>query len=290
MTTLHAEMCARIAAAAGRPGGQETIAGLQVYMASAPAPPTPLLFCPSLYMVFQGAKRLLLSDREIAYRAGELVMAGVDVPALAQVTEASEGEPYLAVEIALDFRVLSALAAEMSALPRPQGEALVVRPLPDGVVEPTLRLLRLLDDPIDARILADGVKREILYRVLASPDGNILLQLAQADSVLARIGQATEWMHDHLGTPVTIDHLAGRARMGVTSFHRSFKSATGMTPGAYHKRLRLLEARRLVAMRADTLSQIATSVGYHSASHFSRDYKRAFGAAPVVDAKRFGQR
>ncbi|WP_250007176.1 AraC family transcriptional regulator [Actinoplanes sp. M2I2] len=287
MTTLHTEIRARIAAAADRPDAQGRIDGLQLYRARAPEPPIPLIFRPSLYLVFQGAKRLLLGDREVAYREGDLVMAGVDLPALAQVTEASEQAPYLAVEIALDHRVLGALAAELPAPPPRPSQALTIQPLPGAVHEPVLRLLRLLDDPVDARILADGVKREILYRVLTAPEGDILLDLVRADSVLARIGEVTAWMHGHLGTPVDVDHLAGRARMSVTSFHRSFKAATGTTPILYHKQLRLHEARRLVAVKDASLAQIAASVGYASPAHFSRDYKRAFGAAPQVDAKRF---
>lgn len=284
---MHTELRRRIAAAVDDPRGYAAIRGVTLHAERAPGALTSALFHPTLYMVVQGAKRLVMGDQEILYGGGELVLLRIDVPAFVQVTEASEDVPYLAVEIALDREVLGALAAGMAPVSREDRRVVSVHPLPSPVLEPTLRLLRLMDDPTDARVLADAAKREILYRVLKSPGGDSLLQLAQADSVLTRIGRATEWMHDHLEAPLRIDHLTSRAGMSVTSFHRNFKSATGTTPGQYHKMLRMHEARRLVALRSDTLARIAAMVGYASASHFSRDYKRAFGSPPMTDAKRF---
>jgi AraC-like DNA-binding protein len=238
--------------------------------------------------VVQGAKTNMLGDREITYRGGELVMAGVALPTLAQVTEASVKAPYLAVEIALERKVLGALATHLPFPSHPGSEALTVRPFPEAAVEPTLRLLQLMGDPTDADVLAESVKREILYRVLRSPGGDSLLRLVQVNSVLARIGDVAEWMHDHLETPVRVEDLADRAGMSASSFHRSFREATGTTPVQYHKLLRLHEARRRVATRSGNLTRISAAVGYASPSQFSRDYKRAFGLAPVVDAQRFG--
>lgn len=105
------------------------------------------------------------------------------------------------------------------------------------------------------------MKRRILYRVLTGPEGDTLLRLARADSVLDRTGKVTQWMHDRLEARIDIDYLAPRAGMSVASFHCSFKSATGTTPNVYHKRLRLYEGRRLMALKADNLFQIAAAVG-----------------------------
>ncbi|WP_079166037.1 helix-turn-helix domain-containing protein [Streptomyces sp. NRRL S-31] len=51
--------------------------------------------------------------------------------------------------------------------------------------------------------------------------------------------------------------------------------------------LRLHEARRLVALRSRSMASISEAVGYASPAQFSRDYKRAFGSAPIHDAKNF---
>lgn len=73
--------------------------------------------------------------------------------------------------------------------------------------------------------------------------------------------------------------------MSVASFHRHFKAVTAMSPLQYQKILRLHAARRLLASGM-AASHAAYSVGYESASQFSRDYKRSFGIPLSHDAGR----
>jgi AraC-like DNA-binding protein len=73
--------------------------------------------------------------------------------------------------------------------------------------------------------------------------------------------------------------------MSIPSFHRHFKAATAMSPLQYQKTLRLHAARRMLVASNDA-SHAAYSVGYESASQFSREYARMFGAPPSRDAER----
>jgi len=82
-----------------------------------------------------------------------------------------------------------------------------------------------------------------------------------------------------------IEGLAEIAGMSVPSFHRHFKAATAMSPLQYQKTLRLHAARRMLVASNDA-SRTAYSVGYESASQFSREYARMFGAPPSRDADR----
>lgn len=166
-------------------------AGVRLHLSRSPSAPVPIVFEPMLYLVFQGRKHVMLDDRVIDYGSGDLVVSCLDLPALTRVTEADETRPYMAVELPLDLTVLVDLAADMRLTPGTGEEAVSVRPLPDTVLDPVLRLLRLLDTPMDARILAGGLKREITYRVLASPHGESLLRLVNVDGVLRRIRRST---------------------------------------------------------------------------------------------------
>ncbi|MCW2454294.1 helix-turn-helix domain-containing protein [Rahnella aceris] len=60
-----------------------------------------------------------------------------------------------------------------------------------------------------------------------------------------------------------------------------------MTPIQYQKKLRLLKARRQLIFEPDAAAAVAFSVGYESASQFSREYARMFGMPPVRDVARF---
>src|SRR3546814_18546853 len=86
-------------------------------------------------------------------------------------------------------------------------------------------------------------------------------------------------MRDHYDQALRTAMLAEIAGMSVASFHRHFKAATAMSPLQYQKRLRLHAARRLLAGGAEASRQ-AYSVGYESASKFSRAYARASGLPP----------
>ena len=83
-----------------------------------------------------------------------------------------------------------------------------------------------------------------------------------------------------------VEPLAELTGMSVASFYRHFKAITAMTPIQYQKRLRLLKARRLLLFEPRDAAAIGFSVGYESASQFSREYARMFGLPPVRDMAR----
>jgi AraC-like DNA-binding protein len=73
--------------------------------------------------------------------------------------------------------------------------------------------------------------------------------------------------------------------MSRATFFKRFKQATAMSPLQYQKRLRLLEARRLMVEEGEAAGTSALRVGYASASQLSREYARMFGNAPLRDAR-----
>jgi len=285
---VEAELCERVVAAVDRSEEHAPIDGVTLHVTREVVAPVLTLFHPALYVVLQGAKRLVLGGRQIDYHGGQLVLMGLDLPVLVEIIEATERAPYVAVELAIDRRVLGDLVTQMPPRSPDRGRPVGVFPLPPSALSATLRLVRLMESPTDARVLAEGVKREILYRVLSNEGGDGLLQMVRAEETLATIGRATDWMHDHLDTPIAVEELAARAEMSMSTFYRAFKDATGTTPTQYHKTLRLHEARRLVALRSRSMTAISETVGYASPAQFSRDYKRTFGSAPLHDAQRFG--
>ena len=77
--------------------------------------------------------------------------------------------------------------------------------------------------------------------------------------------------------------IARELGMSVSGFHHHFKSVTSMSPLQFQKHLRLQEARRLMLGEDMDAASAAFRVGYHDPSHFSREYKRHFGAPPHGD-------
>jgi len=63
---------------------------------------------------------------------------------------------------------------------------------------------------------------------------------------------------------------------------QSCKAAAAIRPLQYQKSLRLRRARRLLIAKQDA-SRAGHTVGYESASQFSREYAKLFGASPAPD-------
>ena len=242
-----------------------------------------LVICyPLLCVVARGRKRIYLGHEEFRYDPNSYLVASIDLPVSGQVIEA----PCLGVTLALDPATLAALLLEMppSSGERATSKAMAVNPLDDDLLDPLLRLLRLLDRPRDIPVLAPLFEREILYRLLCGPRGEMLRQLALPSSQLSEISRAINLIRERYDQSIRVDELARTASMSATSFHRHFRAVTAMSPLQFQKRIRLQEARRRLLSQEVDAARVSFDVGYESASQFSREYRRMFGAPPGRDA------
>lgn len=149
-----------------------------------------------------------------------------------------------------------------------------------------VRMLSLMERPRDIPALAPVYEREILYRVLQGPHGQLLRDIATPETALGRVRKAIQWIRQHYAAPLRIGTLAQLAAMSESAFHRHFKAATALSPLQYQKQLRLLQARQLLTAQGASVTAAAMEVGYESATQFSREYARAFGLPPSQDAAR----
>lgn len=242
------------------------------------------VYRPSFCAVLQGGKISMLGERAFRYGAGQGLLASVDVPVTARIVDASPERPYLALAVEIDpvmvAEMLPALAQESGA--EPAFAALHTDKLDETLIDPLGRLLRLLDQPRDIPVMAPLVKREIIWRLLNGSLGGMLRHVGLRDSQAARIGRATAWIRDHFSEPLRVPDLAEMAGMSLASFHRHFKAVTTLSPVQFQKLVRLQEARRML-LENHEVSAVGFAIGYESASHFSRDYRRQFGAPPGRD-------
>lgn len=268
-----------------RYGRDTPVPGLAVTASDAPAGPIHAVYKPSFCAVLQGAKVSHLGERSFRYDAGKCLIASLEVPIRAEIVAATAEAPYLAFALDIDPNVVADLLLEQvrAADPPPVTPALTVQPLSTVLIEPLERLLAVADSPRDLPVLAPLIRREIVWHLLNGPQAAMLRQIGLTDGRMARIGRAIAWLRDHFTETISVAHLAELAGMSVATFHRHFKAATAMTPVQFQKRLRLQEARRLLLSEGGDVSQIGFAIGYESASQFSREYRRMFGAPPGRD-------
>lgn len=265
--------------------GRETpLDGLYLTAVSAPAGPIHAVYRPSLCVVVQGAKISMLGDRAFRYDAGKCLIAAMEVPIRAEITDATPERPYLAFSLALDPATIAELLLDMGETAEvPARPALAVHGLGEDLLDPLHRLLSLCARPRDIGILAPLIRREITWLLLNGPMGPSLRQIGLAGSPAARIARSIARIRDRFAEQINIGHLADVAGMSPATFHRHFKAITAMTPVQYQKQLRLQEARRLLLSDGADVARVGYAIGYESPSQFSREYRRMFGAPPGRD-------
>lgn len=245
------------------------------------------VYKPSICIVLQGAKEIVVGEDTLRYGAMECLAVGMTLPATGHIVEASPDAPYTGLMLALDVAMIRDVLEQLEAPPAPpadSGPCLFVRQVDEPLAECVLRLLRMCDTPKAFPILFPSVMREICYWLLSGPNGGELCKLVEPESNAARVAKALHLMHEDIARTLRMEELADVARMSLSSFHQHFKAMTSMTPLQFQKQLRLLEARRLMVMEDANVAEAAYQVGYESASQFSREYSRTFGVAPKRDA------
>lgn len=276
------ELAAAVQRHAGADGEFFTAAPrLTLYRSSAPTQHDAVVYVPSLCVIVQGAKEVIVGGQAYRYDPAQSLLVAVDLPAATRVVEASRRKPCLAIRVEIEAADVGELLAG-GTVPSPGSPT---RGIAVTLVEPQLlhaitRLVALLDTPNDIGVLAPLVLREITYRVLTGPQGARLRQIVAPGTPAQRIARAIGWLKEHFAEAARIEALAKRVGLSPSAFHLHFKAVTGLSPLQYQKRFRLQEARRVMLSDGLDAAEAAFRVGYESPSQFGREYRRLFGAPP----------
>jgi AraC-like DNA-binding protein len=250
--------------------------------------PMPNVYRPQLCLVAQGRKDVMLGDRVFRYAPGRYGIVTFDLPATGHVVEATPEKPYLCLYLDFDPVKLGELALRVAppagSLPPPIGKS--VSNASAGLLDAVLRLLRSLEDPDARPVLGPLAEQEILYRLLAGPDGARMRQVTSGLGRLAQVGRAIARIGLNFRERFSINQLATEVGMSPSSLHEHFRAVTAMTPLQFQKQLRLQDARSLMLVQDMDVATAALNVGYESPSQFSREYRCLFGESPARDVAR----
>jgi AraC-like DNA-binding protein len=265
---------------------QTRLPGVVVMESHTPTEPLSAVAEPSLAIVAQGVKRTALGDQIFDYGPGQYLVISLDLPVTGHVLRAGPDRPFLGMGLTLSPAAIAALLLDAPATARADAAGIAISDATSDLLDPIIRLLRLLDRPEDIPVLAGTIEREILWRLITGEQGATIRQIGLADSHLSQIARAIRRIRTGYAEPLRIEELARVAGMSVTSFHRHFRAVTAMSPLQFQKRIRLQEARTRLISDFQDVAAVGQAVGYDSPSQFSREYRRLFGAPPGRDAAR----
>jgi AraC-like DNA-binding protein len=286
----RAELTRHIESYTGKDGAYATaIPALSFIRFSDVIGPNYGVYKPSLCIIVQGKKEVILAQESYLYGPANYLVASVNLPIAGKVTEASPEVPYLALK--LEFtpsEILEVLRDFQMGVAKKENakRGMYVSKIEPSLLDAVTRLARLLDTPEDIKVLAPLIRKEIIYRVLQGENGGLLKQMAIEGSSTNQISDVIEHIMNNYEKPFKIEELSEIANMSVSSLHRHFKEVTAMSPIQFQKQLRLQEARSLLLSESADAANVAFRVGYESPSQFSREYSRMFGLPPIEDIKR----
>ncbi len=286
---MRQELARKIADRAVAEGDIATaVTGLRLYRRSTPTACTSAAYEPSLIVFAQGQKRMNVGKTIYVCDGSNFLLTSVDLPVVSQVIAATEKEPLLGLILKLEMSAVREILSQqefhlLDGAADARGMAVGVTSV--ELLDACSRLVDLLDAPQDIPFLSSLIQREIIYRLLRSPQGKHLRAIATLGEQSYRTAKAVEWLRTNYARPLRVEELAAMARMGVSTLHHQFRSLTAMSPLQYQKQLRLHVARERMLNDGLDAASAAFEVGYESASQFNREYSRFFGQPPMRDVK-----
>lgn len=252
--------------------------------------PERIIFDHELVLILSGAGELIFGRRRQPYAAHELLF----IPPFVRHQFAADGEEDGA-HIAVHFDFAPGIPPRAEAADRQEPyqvrltQALRMPmhlPLAPGhrIGAEFTALLReqASDDPL-AETAASAHLLAIIIAALragqtAGKPAHAAPRLAQNQ---ARAALATAYVQAHFAREMRAGDLADAAGLSVSRLNTVFRQMTGCSPMEYVQRIRVEEARRLLADVQLSIKEIAARTGFDDAYHFSKVFRRIDGLSPL---------
>ncbi|WP_034917008.1 MULTISPECIES: AraC family transcriptional regulator [Erwinia] len=268
------------------------VPGIRLLFADRPSGRTPVMYSSGIIILFQGQKTGYLGNHIFHYDATKYLMLTVTMPFECE-TFATKEEPLVGLLFDVDTARLQDLLIDIgdddSFQPVSQTRGVHTALLTEEMLCAAERLLAVMENARDARVLGPQLVREILYYVLLGPCGGALLAMVSRQTQFSQIARAVRRIEHHYTDSLSVEKLAAEVNMSVSAFHHNFKAVTSTSPLQYLKNYRLHQARAMMIQEGVKVSAAAMRVGYESASQFSREFKRYFGVTPGEELTRARQ-
>ncbi|TMD66293.1 MAG: AraC family transcriptional regulator, partial [Chloroflexi bacterium] len=224
------ELVERIGRAMREDGTTQPFQGFHLYRRSSPLELLHGVSEPSVAVIAQGSKEVLLGENRYRYGPSQYLLATVELPTIRRVLEASKERPYLSLRLELAPTLVGSVMLEAghsshSWLPgRADVRGIDVSLLDANLLDAFVRLVRLLDSPAETPVLLPLITREIIYRLLVGEQGGRLRHLAILGGYTPHIARAVARLRQDFDQPLRIERLARELGMSVSGFHHHFKA------------------------------------------------------------------
>lgn len=141
--------------------------------------------------------------------------------------------------------------------------------------------LELVEEDLGQDIASRTARILVVFVRRTASQPQISASLEAQDSLTPRMRQAVGWLNDNYHRNIKISDIAAVVNMSERNFARRFAKDRGCSPGVFLERIRLDAARVLFTETNLTIAAVSRRVGFASAEHLSRLFKRRVGLTPV---------
>lgn len=266
------------------------IPSLKFYMTSEKSQFRSIIYEPSLCIALQGEKAIGFGDNLFGYSPSQYLLSCTNIPANVKINQASKEVPFLSMAITFTteqiYEVLKDINSVKTQNKKKLEDSFCFNSLDEELLEPISRLVRLLDKPqqtID--FIYPLLIKEIIY-VLFQNNSEFLKHYVLEGTITNQIVKAISQIKNNYNEVINMSDLAKEIGISEASLYQNFKKITLMSPLQYQKKIRLEEAKHMLANQNIEASAVAFAVGYESPSQFSREYTRMFGMSPKAHSNK----
>ncbi len=119
--------------------------------------------------------------------------------------------------------------------------------------------------------------RSYLYRILYEISSLYKNELPQK---YKHIEKGILYLESNTSSKINVEGIADMCHVSSGCFRRLFKEYSGMTPTEYHLTHQLSRAKKILLSSDISIENIAYSLGFADAAHFSKTFKKNYGITP----------
>ncbi|MGA9671546.1 MAG: AraC family transcriptional regulator, partial [Terracidiphilus sp.] len=187
------------------------IPGLRLYRRSMTTACISAAYEPGMVVFLQGQKRINVGKTAYVCDGKNFLLTSVDLPVVSQVVAATEKEPILGLLLKLEMPAVREILSQQEFHLREESadaRAMAVGVSSRELLDACSRLVDLLDVPEDIPFLSSLIQREIVFRLLRSPQGKHLRAIATLGEQSHRTAKAVEWLRTNYAKPLRVEELA----------------------------------------------------------------------------------
>ena len=241
-----------------------------------------LLYNRGIFLIASGENMGFINNQRVTLGSSQYVIIATAQPAECETlmcTKAMKGL-YIDLDLKRLQKMHSLIDKEIPINSLKTPKNVVTGNMNDEIDSAFQRLMKLLLDPEESKVLGDQLLDEIYYRIIKTTTGEHLLQLCCQLTHFSRISNIIDEIQNNLEQEINIDEMAKKAKMHRANFHIKFKEIYDDSPIQYIKKIRLNRARQLIQFENMKIVDAASKVGYVSPAQFSREFKSHFGYPP----------